>query len=189
MLRCPPLVVSPALFDQVEIDEYQNYSKALGALTEAARCLGKAGDQARIEELGHSMENIRQFVEVQVINEIQDKLLTFCWQAVYERNPGQAVEVAREMLVSGERFPMVRRGDVYGFLVEHFAKQAQFKQAYALVEDMKAKIANVNVAYYINLETVRAIEQAVGVEVLPRGQERGQEEEEEDIEDETDRYM
>ena len=28
---------------QVEIDEYQNYEKALGALTEAARCLGKVG--------------------------------------------------------------------------------------------------------------------------------------------------
>ena len=26
---------------KVEIDEYQNYEKALGALTEAARCLGK----------------------------------------------------------------------------------------------------------------------------------------------------
>lgn len=27
---------------QLEIDEYQNYQKALGALTEALKCLGKA---------------------------------------------------------------------------------------------------------------------------------------------------
>ena len=27
------------------------------------------------------------------------------------------------------RFVMVRRGDVYGLMVEHFAKQGQYKQA------------------------------------------------------------
>ena len=31
---------------------------------------------------------------------------------------------------------------------------------------MKSKIVNVNVAYYINLDTLRAIEQAVGVQIL-----------------------
>ena len=41
-----------------------------------------------------------------------------------------------------------------------------YSQAYSLIEDMKAKIANVNVAYYINLDTVRAIEQAVGVQLI-----------------------
>ena len=33
---------------------------------------------------------------------------------------------------------------------------------------MKGKIANVNVAYYINLDTVRAVEQAVGVQLIGR---------------------
>ena len=32
------------IYLKVEIDEYQNYEKALGALTEAARCLGKVRD-------------------------------------------------------------------------------------------------------------------------------------------------
>ena len=31
---------------------------------------------------------------------------------------------------------------------------------------MKSKIVNVNVAYYINLDTVRAVEQAVGVQLI-----------------------
>ena len=35
-----------------------------------------------------------------------------------------------------------------------------------MIEDMKVKITNVNVAYYINLDTVRAIEQAVGVQLI-----------------------
>ena len=37
-----------------------------------------------------------------------------------------------------------------------------------MIEDMKGKIANVNVAYYINLDTVRAVEQAVGVQLIGR---------------------
>jgi len=53
---------------------------------------------------------------------------------------------------------------------------------------MKSKIANVNVAYYINLDTVRAVEQAVGVQLIGRGQEQGEEDDEEEILDETDRY-
>lgn len=31
---------------------------------------------------------------------------------------------------------------------------------------MKSKIANVNVSYYINLDTLRAIERSVGVELI-----------------------
>ena len=77
---------------------------------------------------------------------------------------------------------------MYGFMVEHFVKAGQFKQAYSLIEDMKTKIASVNVAYYINLETVRAVEAGVGVQILPRGQEQGGEDEEEEIADETDIY-
>jgi len=57
-----------------------------------------------------------------------------------------------------------------------------------LIEDMKSKIVNVNVAYYINLDTLRAIEQAVGVHILGRGPAEGVEDDEEEILDETDRY-
>ena len=39
----------------MEIDEYQNYEKALGALTEAARCLGKVSNWV----LGKGMGKVR----------------------------------------------------------------------------------------------------------------------------------
>ena len=87
----------------------------MGALTEAYRCLEKAGDQMRLDEL----------------------------------------KELKEFLNSGS-FIMVRNGDVYGFMIEHFANNNQFKPAYTMIEDMKNKIPNVNVAYYINLQTIRA---------------------------------
>ena len=38
------------MFNQVEIDEYQDYDKAYGALNEAVKCLRKDKNQGRLEE-------------------------------------------------------------------------------------------------------------------------------------------
>ena len=54
------------MLQQVEIDEYQNYEKALGALTEALRCLERAGEQERQQQLRGNMDNIKEFVSIQV---------------------------------------------------------------------------------------------------------------------------
>ena len=64
-----------------------------------------------------------------------------------------AVERCREFL-SSRPGDMIRLGDVYGFMIEHYPKQTQFKPALALIEDMRNKIANVNVAYYVNLPVI-----------------------------------
>ena len=56
-----------SLFLQVEIDEYQNYDKALGALGEAYKCMSKAqGDEVvkeeRLGQLKQKMTLIKKFV-------------------------------------------------------------------------------------------------------------------------------
>ena len=63
------------------------------------------------------------------------------------------MERCREFL-SSRPGGMIRLGDVYGFMIEHYTKQNQFKPALALIEDMRNKIANVNVAYYVNLPVI-----------------------------------
>lgn len=64
--HCPPDVsCSPPFRHQVEIDEYQNYEKALGALSEAAKCLGKVKGDAREERLAEVKAKatlVKQFV-------------------------------------------------------------------------------------------------------------------------------
>ena len=53
---------------QVEIDEYQNYDKALGALAEAYKCMAKAsgGEEGmredRVGQLKNKMTIIKKFV-------------------------------------------------------------------------------------------------------------------------------
>lgn len=59
---------SESLFLQVEIDEYQNYEKAQGALTEAYKCLSKAKTKSPLEQeskLAHlqsKMALIKRFI-------------------------------------------------------------------------------------------------------------------------------
>lgn len=57
------------LYLQVEIDEYQNYSKAVGALNEALKSLSKAKTknptalEAKIKFLKERVELIKRFAE------------------------------------------------------------------------------------------------------------------------------
>ena len=52
---------------QVEIDEYQNYQKALGALSEALKCLGKAktknpaAHEAKVNFLKERIKLVKKF--------------------------------------------------------------------------------------------------------------------------------
>lgn len=56
---------------KVEIDDYQNYEKALDALTEAFKCVSKAKDssaekqEARKADLQHKITLIKKFVHAQ----------------------------------------------------------------------------------------------------------------------------
>ena len=97
-------------------------------------------------EIQANVMDIREFVNI---------------QAQYENSSAAALDRCKEFLNSGKFF-MVRKGDVYGFMIEHYAKNNQYKPANALLEDMRSKIPNVNVAYYVNVQTIRAMEQALG---------------------------
>ncbi|XP_023331155.1 intraflagellar transport protein 140 homolog [Eurytemora carolleeae] len=135
-------------------------------------CLAKGeGGEDRLEELKNNMEPVKEFVEI---------------QAMYENDPTGAVERCKNFMTAGN-FEFVRRGDVYGFMIEHFARIKQYKPAYTLIEDMKMRINNVNIVYYVNLQTIRNIEAALGVEILGAGAE-DEEDDEDDIADETDRF-
>lgn len=58
-----------SFFAQVEIDDFQNYEKALHALTEAYKCVSKAKDssagkqEARLADLQHKVTLIKKFVQ------------------------------------------------------------------------------------------------------------------------------
>ena len=55
---------------QVEMDEFQNYEKALGALGESAKCLTKSTTQneqlkeERLNDLRHRMQLLKKFIQI-----------------------------------------------------------------------------------------------------------------------------
>ncbi|XP_041473205.1 intraflagellar transport protein 140 homolog isoform X2 [Lytechinus variegatus] len=139
---------------QVEIDEYQNYDKALGALTEAYKCLSKAKvkNQTQIEEklgaLKHRISLVKKFVQA---------------RRAYDEEPEESMRQCQVLLEETELDSAIRIGDVYGMMVEHYARQENYKKAYAFMEEMRSRIATVNMAYYINIRTIEAVHRALDI--------------------------
>ncbi|RXM27654.1 Intraflagellar transport protein 140-like [Acipenser ruthenus] len=161
---------------QVEIDEYQNYEKALGALTEAYKCLSKAKvrsaeeQEGRLVELQHKLTLVKKFVQA---------------RRLYEEDPGEAVRLCEALLQEPDLDPAVRIGDVYGFLVEHHCQQGSFQVAYRTLEEMRKRLPSLNVNYYVSQRSLEAMQRAVGVPLsrgggLVRGHRDSEGEEEEE---------
>uniref|UniRef100_A0A3P8W0R8 Intraflagellar transport 140 n=1 Tax=Cynoglossus semilaevis TaxID=244447 RepID=A0A3P8W0R8_CYNSE len=138
---------------QVEIDDYQNYEKALDALTEAAKCLSKAKDsigqyEVRLADLQHKISLIKKFVHA---------------RRLYENNPAEAVQVCEALLEEPELDPAVRVGDAYGFLVEHHCQQGNFQVAYRKLEELQKHLPSQNIRYYISQASLEALQKGMGI--------------------------
>ncbi|KAK3579473.1 hypothetical protein CHS0354_028282 [Potamilus streckersoni] len=136
---------------QVEIDEYQNYDKALGALGEAYKCMSKAkmDEVAQAEKLGqlkNKMTLIKKFVTA---------------RRTYDDDPEEAIKQCQVLLEEPDLDLSVRIGDVYGLMIEHYARKERWKAAYQCMEDMKTKVSAVNISYYVNMKTIEAIHRAL----------------------------
>ncbi|XP_064457702.1 intraflagellar transport protein 140 homolog [Ornithodoros turicata] len=127
---------------QVEVEEYQNYEKALGAMTEALKCLANNGDsQKEVNKLQKAIEYVRNFVDIQFL---------------YRENPAEAIRQCQE-LISANPEPAVRRGDIFAFIVRHFVKQKDLGSARKAVEEMQALMPNASLTQFIDSGTLRSV--------------------------------
>ncbi|KAM6964373.1 intraflagellar transport protein 140 homolog isoform 2-T2 [Tautogolabrus adspersus] len=137
---------------QVEIDEYQNYEKALDALTEAFKCLSKIKDpgqhEVRLADLQHKVTLIKKFVHA---------------RRLYTEDAGEAVRLCEALLEEPELDPAVRIGDAFGFLVDHHIRQGNFKLAYRRLEELQRLLPGQNVRYYISQASLQALQKEQGV--------------------------
>ncbi|XP_010281198.1 PREDICTED: intraflagellar transport protein 140 homolog [Phaethon lepturus] len=141
---------------QVEIDEYQNYEKAQGALTEAYKCLSKAMTRSPLEQeskLAHlqsKMALIKRFIHA---------------RRVYSEDPKEAVTQCELLLAEQDFDSAIRHGDVLGFLVEHYVQVEEFHTAYRYLEEMQKRIPPMNLSYYVTQQTIEAVHRGVGIPV------------------------
>lgn len=142
---------------EVEIDDYQNYEKAYGALTEACKCLtkakGRSGDEAdsRILILTHKLGLIKRFIQA---------------RRMHEEDPVEAVRVCESLLEEKDLDPAVRIGDVYGFLVEYYCHHGNFQQAWSKVEELRSTRPNINVSLYVSQTSLEALQNAAGIRLV-----------------------
>ncbi|XP_063681755.1 intraflagellar transport protein 140 homolog isoform X3 [Bolinopsis microptera] len=140
---------------QVEIDEYQNYEKALGALSEALKCMNKAKMQdvstqeAKINFLKRRISLLKKFVQA---------------RRSYEEDTEEAMRQCMVLLEETDLDTGVRSGDIYGFMIEHYASTADFQKAYHLVQELKQRLPNASLAYYVNNTVLEQIKRNVGLD-------------------------
>ncbi|XP_051969833.1 intraflagellar transport protein 140 homolog [Xyrauchen texanus] len=137
---------------EVEIDDYQNYEKAYGALTEACKCLTKAksGDEAdsRLLILTHRLSLVKKFIQA---------------QRLHEEDTVEALRMCESLLDEKDLDTAVRVGDVYGFLVEHYCQQGNFQQAWSKLEDLRSARPNINMSLYVSQSSLEALQNAAGI--------------------------
>ncbi|KAG9476789.1 hypothetical protein GDO78_002272 [Eleutherodactylus coqui] len=139
---------------QLEIDEYQNYEKAIGALTEAYKCLSKAKmrspeeQERRQSDIQNKITLVKRFIQA---------------RRAYSTDKPEAVRQCELLLEEPDLEGAVRIGDVYGFLVEHYTQQGDFQKAYRCLEEMRSKMPSVNLSYYVSQSTVEAVYRALSI--------------------------
>eukprot|EP01135_Chromosphaera_perkinsii_P005240 Nk52_evm9s327 gene=Nk52_evmTU9s327 len=139
---------------QVEIDEYQNYEKAFGALKEAFKCMSKAkmkdpaDKETKLASLQQKIELVDKFVQVRRLAESDaEEMMKQCYILLEEPSIDNAVRI----------------GDIYGLMIEYMGSQGNHQQAHALLQQMKIRIPSVNVEYYIDERTLANMFEALGI--------------------------
>ncbi|XP_068100486.1 intraflagellar transport protein 140 homolog isoform X2 [Hyperolius riggenbachi] len=139
---------------QVEIDEYQNYEKAMGALAEAYKCLSKAKmrspeeQERKLSEMQNKLTLVKRFIQA---------------RRSYTADKQEGVRQCELLLEEPDMESAVRIGDVYGLLVDHYTQQGDFQKAYRYLEEMRSKMPSVNLSYYVPQGTVEAIYRALSI--------------------------
>jgi intraflagellar transport protein 140 len=101
-------------------------------------------------------------------------------QRSYSSNPTKALQACKALLQEANINAAVRKGDIYGFMIEHYVRTQNFREAYGLIQELKAQIPNVNLSYYINTDALLTVEKSLGVALQADAQSRNQVSEEED---------
>ncbi|XP_028263814.1 intraflagellar transport protein 140 homolog [Parambassis ranga] len=158
---------------QVEIDDYQNYEKALDALMEAFKCFSKSKDassgqqEVRLADLQHKITLIKKFVHI---------------RRLYDENPGEAARLCEALLEEPELDPAVRIGDAFGFLVDHHCHQGNLQAAYHKLEELQKLLPSQNLRHFISQSSLEALQKEMGISIS-RGDHRNSVKEEDEVEE------
>jgi intraflagellar transport protein 140 len=138
---------------QVEIDDYRDYEKAIGALKEALKYLNRAGTK--------SAADMSDMIEKRI--GMIEKFVTA--KKLMKRDPKAMVAMCEELLQEPMLEEAIRSGDCLAMLVEYFHDSGNFAEAHHYIEEMEAR--RIPLHPYVDAEVIEAVVKATGG---PKGQ-------------------
>jgi intraflagellar transport protein 140 len=128
---------------QIEIDEYQNYEKALAALVEAEKALEK-DKYASLDALKYRQKLLALFLEA---------------YSHAESNEIESCEaICAELLNQDDIDEVIRIGDIFGLLIETNFRCGDREKAAQLLQRLQMRLPrSTNVEYYVNEDICKAL--------------------------------
>ncbi|KAG5865437.1 hypothetical protein JTB14_033441 [Gonioctena quinquepunctata] len=146
---------------KVEIDEFQNYEKAFGALTEALKCLQRISSPKDPKQIQRASEIVQQ--RLAMVKKFVDI------RRLFERGDGKTgITQCRQLLMSvDESESFIRRGDIYALMIQHHVKSGNFSEAKQLCSELRQELGKINmpVTYYLNGNIVEEIAKGLGIPI------------------------
>nr|CDS24042.1 intraflagellar transport protein 140 [Echinococcus granulosus] len=146
---------------QMEVDEYQSYEKAMGALTEAYKALSRAVADAAVasdEVNGQKLEERLCSIKSQIM--LCKKFVDA--QLLFEDDPVDALSQCQAIVDEPKTAIIIRPGHVYAVMVKGLVAHEQYHAAYACLQEMKEKLGGHEaVARYLDKEVQNAIFRAL----------------------------
>ena len=136
---------------QVEIDEYRDYEKALGAMKEAMRQLEKSaadGKEMKLSQMKKRVTIIEKFVQAR--------------ESLNSNDSATAMQICDQLVDTPGVEEAIRLGDVFAQLIEHYYYKNSFQEAYKYLDKMKKK--NIIVTPYLDPQIVDDIYKEVGIQ-------------------------
>jgi intraflagellar transport protein 140 len=133
---------------QVEIDEYRDYEKAVGALNEGVKCLNKDNSRS-------ATEMVKSFEKRTLIIE------KFIEAKTAKGNPTLTITVCEALLQDPMVEEAIRIGDCLSLLIETFYRRNNFAEAYHYLKELQERFDPVTA--YIDEKTARDIYAQVGI--------------------------
>ena len=137
---------------QVEIDEYTDYDKALGALKEAVKYMTKAkatDKEEKVDALQQRISLVERFIH---------------GRKLAKSDPEESEKVCRTLLAHPGVETAIRVGDIFAQLIEHHYKRRDMELAYQLIEKMRQR--NIILSPYLDQHMVDSICDALGVDPI-----------------------
>jgi len=159
-------------YAQMEIDEYRDYEKALGALKKAAEYTSKSRAPEKAQILGNLQQRIyhmEQFVTARLA--AKDDTATM-------------VRICHSLLEQPDVESSIRVGDCFALLIEFYHSQKHFEEAYKLIESMRTR--RIILHPYLEQDMIEDIYSNMNVALAPESMDNDDDEIPDDLEEELD---